>query len=176
MGYSIIFETKIVILPDGRIIHFDRSGCNNDNAGRKKGEFTGKIYSKDEFVKYAEHYKKKSKPYKEYDGWDLKIRSRCATYFDYGEHLLRMLKRAKSYGEFVNQYYFQARYCKAIQLIKPEEKEMTLEEFDKAYYDLLYNGGLSYYTIMEYPESMEEIVKCLEDNKPMEFYIDKYQK
>ena len=39
MSYSIIFETKIVKLSDGRIIHFDRSGCNNDNVGRNKNEF-----------------------------------------------------------------------------------------------------------------------------------------
>ena len=54
MGYSIIFETYIVKLPDGRIIHFDRSGCNNDNVGRKQNEFTGKIYNVDDFIKYTE--------------------------------------------------------------------------------------------------------------------------
>ncbi len=64
MGYSIIFETYIVKLPDGRIIHFDRSGCNNDNMGRKQNEFTGKIYNVDDFIKYAEKFKVGSKPKK----------------------------------------------------------------------------------------------------------------
>lgn len=35
MGYSIIFQTKIVKLSDGRILHLDRSGCNNDTEGRR---------------------------------------------------------------------------------------------------------------------------------------------
>ena len=34
MGYPMIFGTKIVNLSDGRVIHFDRSGCNNDDEGR----------------------------------------------------------------------------------------------------------------------------------------------
>lgn len=44
MSYSMIFETKIVKLSDGRIIHFDRSGCNNDDSGRRKDDFSGTIY------------------------------------------------------------------------------------------------------------------------------------
>ena len=111
MGYSIIFETKIVKLSDGRIIHFDRSGCNNDDAGRTKGEFTGKLYYIDDFIKRAEGFKKDSKPIKESNGWDLKINSRRATYFDYGEHLLRMLKRAENYQDFVLNRYVSAKYC-----------------------------------------------------------------
>ena len=75
MGYPIIFETKIVKLPDGRIIYFDRSGCNNDTEGRKKDEFHGKIYTESEFVEMANRFKRDSKPYKasEPQNWELKI-------------------------------------------------------------------------------------------------------
>ena len=73
MGYSIIFQTKIAKLPDGRIIHFDRSGCNNDAEGRVKGEFTDTIYTEEEFIKRAEGFMEDSKPYKDTQQFDLKI-------------------------------------------------------------------------------------------------------
>lgn len=94
MGYSIIFQTKIVKLSDGRILHLDRRGCNNDTEGRRPDDWTGKIYTPEAFVAYAENFKQGSKPAKESDGFDLKIGSRYCTCYDYGEHLLRMLKRA----------------------------------------------------------------------------------
>lgn len=40
MGYSIIFQTKIVKLSDGRILHLDRRGCNNDTEGRRPDDWT----------------------------------------------------------------------------------------------------------------------------------------
>ncbi len=97
MSYSIVFETKVVRLPDGRVIHFDRSGCNNDNEGRQKDDFRAEIYTEEKFIEKANRFKQNSKPYKAGEGsWDLKIGNRFATYYDYGEHLLRMLKRALS--------------------------------------------------------------------------------
>ena len=115
MSYSIIFETKIVKLSDGRIIHFDLSGCNNDNSGRDRHEFHAKIYTVEDFIKYAEHFKENSKPHKESDGFDLKIGSRYATMYDYGEHLLRMLKRAETYADFLTKRYSSAEYCIGIE-------------------------------------------------------------
>ena len=53
---------------------------------------------------------------------------------------------------------------------------MTLEEFDKVFYKLLYGeGGLSYSRVMEYPDMRNEaeIVKLIEDKKPIQFYIGK---
>lgn len=174
MSYSIIFETKIVKLSDGRIIHFDRSGCNNDNAGRKKDEFSAEIYSVDAFMEKIEKLKENSKPFK--DIWDMKIGSRCATYYDYGEHLLRMYKRAISYENLINTFCFRVEYLTGIELIKPEHKIMTIEEFDKAYYDLLYKGhGLTYHRLIEYPDIKNEkyIVSLIEEGKPLSFEIRK---
>lgn len=49
MSYPIIFQTKIVKLDDNRIIHFDRSGCNNDTAGCEKNIFTAQLYNANSF-------------------------------------------------------------------------------------------------------------------------------
>lgn len=167
MSYSIIFKTKIARLSDGRIIHFDRSGCNNDDCGRKNGEFTAKLYTEEEFRKYAEHFKVGSAPYKETKNFELKIGSRYATYYDYGEHLLRMLNRAVPYDELD----VRASYCRGIELIAPEHKEMSLEEFEKVVYKIMYSGApFSYRRLMEYPDK-SEIVPLLENGKQMEFYI-----
>ena len=174
MSYSIIFETKIVKLSDGRIIHFDRSGCNNDNAGRGKDEFTAKIYTVDDFVQKAEGYKKDSKPYKESGEMELKIGSRYATMFDYGEHLLRMLKRAKPYDEFIRSCRFSVHHLTGIQLHEPEEKFMTLEDFDKNFYKLLYSGhGMSYTSLIDYPDIKDEanLVRLIEAGEILSFEI-----
>lgn len=173
MSYSIIFETKIVKLSDGRIIHFDRSGCNNDNVGRSKNDFSAKIYTVDEFIQKVENYKKNSKPYKETDYMELKIGSRYATFFDYGEHLLRMLKRAKTYTEFINSFYFSVEHLTGIQLHKPEEKFMTVEEFNKVFYKLLYSGGMTYTKLMEYPDIKDEenLIRLIEAGECLSFEI-----
>ena len=75
MSYSIVFETKIVKLSDGRIIHFNRQGCNNDDAGRKKDDFTAKIYTEKEFVSNAEKYIKENRPYKETRLWQTSFKN-----------------------------------------------------------------------------------------------------
>lgn len=169
MSYSIVFQTKIVRLPDGKIIHFDRSGCNNDGAGRTKNKFSAKIYTEDDFVKYAEGFKEDSRPAKESDGWDLKIGSRCATYYDYGDHLLRMLRRAEDWEDFEKNHIFSASYCKGIELLKPEHKVISIEEFERVFYTL---SNFTYRTMREYVYELEDIVKMLEENKVMEFYIN----
>ena len=174
MSYSIVFETKIVKLSDGRIIHFDRSGCNNDNVGRYKNEFTAKIYTTEDFIKKAENYKLNSKPYKESDYMDLKIGSRYATMYDYGEHLLRMLKRAKSYEDFINSYRFVIEHLTGIQLHKPEEKFMTVKEFDDMFYKLLYgNGGMSYTPLIDHPDIKDEknLITLIESGECLNFEI-----
>ena len=176
MSYSIVFETKIVRLSDGRIIHFDRSGCNNDNCGRHKDEFSAKIYTEEDFVKKAEAFKKNSKPYSESDTMELKIGSRYATMYDYGEHLLRMLKRAKSYFDFVNSYYFVITHLTGVELLKPEHKIMSVKEFDNEFYKLLYNeNGFTYARLFEYPDIRDErnLIRLIEKGETLSFEIRK---
>jgi len=175
MSYSIIFETKIIKLSDGRLLHLDLSGCNNDNSGRSRDDWNGKIYTKDDFIEYAEKFMKDSRPFKESNEFDLKIRSKCSTWYDYGKHLLRMMKRAVTLEElrYSGKYVSFNRVDGATVYENEKEIEMTMEEFDSYYYKKLYNGGIRYrinYTLLE---TEEDIVNALDSRKPVRIYISK---
>lgn len=175
MSYSIIFETIIIKLSDGRLLHLDLSGCNSDNSGRSRDDWNGKIYTEDAFIKYAERFMKDSKPIKESDGFDLKIRSKCSTWYDYGKHLLRMIKRAVTLEELRDSgKHVSFNRVDGITVYEDEKEiEMTMEEFDSYYYKKLYNGGIRYrinYTLLE---TEEYIVNALDSGKPVRIYISK---
>lgn len=182
MGYSIIFETKIINLKDGRILHLDLSGCNNDNSGRDRGDFNGKIYTKEDFIRHAEHFKADSTPAKDnvknQRGFDLKIGSRDVNYYDYGEHLLRMMKRAITWEELnCAGRYVSVDSIDSIELLEPEHKKMTLQEFDNCAYDYIYGDKpFRYKRIMTSLKTEEEVVKALDENKTLRFYIGKLSK
>lgn len=175
MSYSIIFETKIVKLSDGRLLHLDLRGCNNDTAGRSRDDWNGKIYTQEDFIKYAEGFMKDSKPIKESDGFDLKIRSKYCTWYDYGSHLLRMMKRAVTLEElrYSGKYISFNRIDNVTVYENEKEIEMTMEEFDSYFYKQLYNGGIRYrinYTLLE---TEEDIVEALDNGKSVRIYISK---
>ena len=168
MSYSIVFQTKIVKLPDGRLIHLNRIGCNNDNEGRNKREFNSKIYTENDFINYAEGFKEGSKPSKETDGWDLKIGSKYSTYYDYGEHLLRMLKRAENWEDFIHKHKFCASYCDGIEVFKPEHKIVPLKDIDKFFSE---HTDFTYRRIMKHFDKLEDIIQLFDENRAVEFYI-----
>ena len=175
MGYSIVFETKIVLLSDGRLIHFSRDGCNNDDFGRRRDEFTAKIYTREEFERCAKCFMENSAPHtEEKPCFDLKIGNRIASYYDYGAHLLRMLSRAKLYSAFIRERNVNAQYCTGIEIEKPYRQFVSCREFEDTWRDLLQKyGHVSYNRIMEYPDIRDEnaIVKLIEKDTPMNFYI-----
>lgn len=174
MSYSIIFETRIVRLTDGRILHLDRSGCNNDTAGRKRDEFFGTIYTEEAFIAKAESFMADSKPYQADGPFDLKVLSRPATFHDYGTHLLRMLRRAEKWSYFISRRHVSAKYCEAIELLAPEQKMMPPAEFDELWPQLLRDSKeFSYRRVMQYPDIKDEagIVRLLESGTPLEFYV-----
>lgn len=175
MSYSIIFETKIIKLSDGRLLHLDLSGCNNDTQGRSRDDWNGKIYTEDDFIKYAEGFMEGSKPVKESDGWDLKIRSKCSTYYDYGNHLLRMMKKAVTLEELKHsgKYVSFNRVDGATVIEDGKEIEMSMKEFDNYCYEKLYNGGIRYrinYTLLE---TEEDVIKAFDDGCSIRIYISK---
>ena len=175
MSYSIIFETKIIKLKDGRLLHLSLSGCNNDNLGRSRDDWRGKIYTKDAFIKYANDFMKDSKPSKECNGFDLKIRSKYSTYYDYGKHLLRMMKKAVTLEELrqSGKYVSFSRIDGATVYEGEKETEMSMEEFDNYFYKKLYDGGLKYrinYTLLQ---TEEEIVKSFDEGYNNRIYISK---
>lgn len=143
MSYSIIFETKIVKLSDGRLLHLDLSGCNNDDNGRSRDNWNGKIYTEDAFIKYAERFIKDSKPIKESDGFDLKIRSKCSTWYDYGKHLLRMMKKSVTLEELRHsgKYVSFNRIDGAEVEENGEHIKMTMDEFSAYVNKKIYEGG-----------------------------------
>lgn len=166
MGYSIIFETKIVKLSDGRILHLDRSGCNNDTAGRNRYEFTGTLYTHNEFM--AEVNKWLAMP--ESDSWEMKIGSKQVDRREYGNHLLRMLKRAIPFNDFARERMFNGRRVDGITIISPEYRVVTLDEFDKLWYENKVNSWRRNVTVIE---TEQEIVSALEQGIPIEFYVGK---
>lgn len=175
MSYSIIFETKIVKLSDGRLLHLNLSGCNNDDCGRSRDDWNGKIYKKYDFIQYATGFMKDSKPAKESDGWDLKIRNKYRTYYDYGKHLLRMMKRAVTFEELIHSgKYVSFNRVDGVTVFEDgKEIEMSLEEFDSYYYKKLYNGGIRYrinYTLLK---TEEEIVESFDNGFSIKIYISK---
>lgn len=186
MSYDIIFQTKIVDLGDGRIIHFSRQGCNNDDEGREKNIYRGFIHDREFFVEDAEEYIRDGVPYSEGGAFELKIGSRPASMYDYGKHLLRMLKRAENVEQFNQNNTFFATETTGIQVLSPVWKEFTPEEFtDKVFYDLLYHkgeyanvpaGDLRYRRITKKHTDILECVKILSSGKFLEFYIKKHIK
>lgn len=170
MGYSIIFETKIIKLSDGRILHLDRSGCNNDTEGRDKTEFSGTLYKYDDFVNYANRFLQMEKPV---EGWELKIGSKYCTYYDYGTHLMRMLKRAISINDFASERQFFGRRIDGMEVRYGEEldiKTISLDEFQKLWCD---NVAMSYRRKIVNIYTEEEIITAMEQKIPVEFYIGK---
>lgn len=175
MSYSIIFETKIVKLSDGRLLHLDLSGCNNDNVGRSRDDWKGKIYTEETFIKYAEDFMKDSKPSKECEGFDLKIKNKYSTYYDYGKHLLRMMKKAITFDELrhLGKYVSFNRIDGATVTENGKEIEMTMEEFNSYFYKKLYSGGIKYrinYTLLE---KENDIVQAFDNGYNVKIYISK---
>lgn len=101
MGYTMIFETKIVKLENGDLIHFSLSGCNNDTAGRSRNDFRAKIYTPEEWEEHIRYFEDLDSY-----GFDLKIYGKERSYADYGKHLRRMTKRAMTFDELVSSRRF----------------------------------------------------------------------
>jgi len=173
MSYSIIFDTKFIKLSDGRLLHLDRSGCNNDTSGRNLSDYTGKIYTVNKLKEYAESYIGKGNPCEHV----LKIKSKWCSYSDYGKHLLRMAKRAKTYEKFNCERYFSAKRYDGVNLFLPEEKTLTPKEFSDCFYDYLYSGKpFSYRRILTLLNSESEIINTLENGDHIQFYVGKKYK
>ena len=84
-----------------------------------------------------------------------------------------MLKRAVPYDEFIKSYNVWCKHLKAIEVLTPEYKIMTVQEFDRAYYDLRSKGNLSYRRLIDYPNVTDEkyIVSLIDNNESIEFEI-----
>lgn len=171
MSYTIIFETKFVKLSDGRLLHLDLSGCNNDNAGRSRDEFIGTIYTYEELQEKVKSYINNN----DLTGWELKIGSKYCTFNDYAKHLARMANNAKSFEDFNNERYFYGVRYDGVELFEPEQKILTPKEFDKFWYDN-YGKSLSYSRLTTRLKTEQDIITALDNNEPVSFYVGKKYK
>jgi hypothetical protein len=175
MSYSIIFKTKIIQLSDSRLLHLGLSGCNNDNCGRQPDEWHGKIYNKEEFVKTAEKFMEDSVPIKDSASryFDLRIGNRYCTWYDYGQHLLRMMKRAVTFDELKKEKFVSVYRKTGVTVFEDGKMiPMTNKEFEDYYYNALYGkGSVQYHVNMTPLETEQEIVDALDDGALLKICI-----
>lgn len=170
MSYSIVFETRIVRLDDGSIIHFDLSGCNNDNSGRNRGDFTGKLYT-------AEEWEQEIRRWESAEGAadSLKIGGRWRSWADYGKHLRLMTKRADTFDKFIKERYFVGYAFDGITYIPESGKSIDYPwgpECDRICLDVLYGSIPGGYTRKSHEiRTQDEVRNALAKKQPVEFYI-----
>lgn len=97
-----------------------------------------------------------------------------ATGYDYGVHLERMQKRARNYKDFIAENQIRVNRCDAIEILEPELKTMTFDEFEEYRRDLPIDSKLKYlilYTELDL-ENENDFVKAIESGTPLEIYIE----
>lgn len=175
MSYTIIFETRICTAPNGDIIHFCRHGCNNDNEGRRKDQFTAKIYTPQEWEEELRKWESVERPE---EGWEIKIRSRYCCFADYGKHLRRMAKKAIPLAEMVKQTYFTATEFTGITFYpeggEPEEigaaEQKRLDEVLWGVWRGVLKGRYTVHRVTF--NSPDEVEEALRRNAVVNFCID----
>ena len=175
MGYAIIFETKICKLDNGDVIHFSLQGCNNDDAGRSRDDFSAKYYTKESWEE--EIYKWES--IERNDGFDLRIGSRYCNWSDYGKHLRTMTKRGKSFDDMKKERTIYGRVFDGITYY-PEEGEPidypaeAKQSIDDIVYGIWYGRYKgSYRNRTHIIDTLDEIINTLKSNGHVRFFIGK---
>ena len=195
MSYPIIFQTKVVKINDNEIIHFNRTGCNNDDEGRVANVYEAKIRTIEDFKRMAEKFIINSKPYKETGVFDLKVGSKWCSFYDYGMYLLRALKRADNLETFKNNYAFRATVIKGIEATDIDNaihKVFSIIEYPDIfdiYYESFYKsrsdnrvfegidfGKASCRKVIDYIYDIKDSIDLIKEGFPIECYIKKNKK
>lgn len=188
MSYPIIFQTKVVKINDNEIIHFNRIGCNNDDAGRVANVYEAKIRTIEDFKRMAEGFIINSKPYKETGVFDLKVGSKWCSFYDYGMYLLRALKRADSLEIFKNNYAFRATVIKGIEVTDIDNaihKVFSIIEYPDIFFELRSDnrvfegidlGNASCRKVVDYIHNIKDSIDLIKEGFPIECYIKKNKK
>lgn len=195
MSYPIIFQTKVVKINDNEIIHFNRTGCNNDDEGRVANVYEAKIRTIEDFKRMAERFIINSKPYKETGVFDLKVGSKWCSFYDYGMYLLRALKRADNLETFKNNYAFRATVIKGIEATDIDNaihKVFSIIEYPDIfdiYYESFYKsrsdnrvfegidfGKASCRKVIDYIYDIKDSIDLIKEGFPIECYIKKNKK
>ena len=174
MGHPIIFKTKFVNFSDGRIMHLSLQGCNNDAEGRNNDDWQANIYTKTEFMMWAEHFKRDSEPYKKSGAFELKIGSRICSLYDYGTHLLRMYKKAVSFEDFKRNNYVTFHRLDGVTVYEGiTENQMTMQEFNDYASKHLRLGGMHYRLNYTRLDTENEVIAALDNGSRLRIYIGK---
>lgn len=195
MSYPIIFQTKVVKINDNEIIHFNRIGCNNDDAGRVANVYEAKIRTIEDFKRMAEGFIINSKPYKETGIFELKVGSKWCSFYDYGMYLLRALKRADNLETFKNNYAFRATVIKGVEVTDIDNavhKVFSIIEYPDIfdiYYESFYKsrsdnrvfegidfGKASCRKVIDYIYDIKDSIDLIKEGFPIECYIKKNKK
>lgn len=167
MSYEIVFAT-LIVEKNGMIYHFNRSGCNNDDFGRKADDFTLKIYdNKDSALKDIERFKNC------FDD-ELKLNSKFVSYDYYYNYLKKKIEKPLSYEKFKSDYSSGFSQLKSIKCLN-NEREYTPREFNTIYYNLLkeYNSIRIMYN---YQDLQFEDLTGINDLSSVRIYIKKYRR
>lgn len=185
MSYPIVFQTKVVKINDNEIIHFNRVGCNNDDGGRVANVYEAKIRTIEDFKRMAERFIINSKPYKGTGIFDLKVGSKWCSFYDYGMHLLRALKRADNLETFKNNYAFRATVIKGIEVTDIDNaihKVFSIIEYPNIFSELrsdnrVFEGidlsNASCRKVVDYIHNIKDSIDLIKEGFPTECYIKK---
>lgn len=153
MSYSIIFQT-LMVEKNGKIYWFNRSGCNNDDFGRKAEDFTLKIYdNKESALKDIERFK----GYYEYN---LKLSGKMVSYDYYYNYLKKKIEKPLSYEKFKSDYCSGFSQLKSIEYFEMVINEGLFDTRNFDFYKCIQYAQYEYYYRKIY-EDLEEIINIL---------------
>lgn len=178
MGYTIIFETKICKLANGDIIHFSLNGCNNDDFGRDRSQFTAKYYTAEEWENEISEWENIERSH---DGFDMKIGSRYVQYADYGKHLRTMTKRAKSFEEYKKERGIIGKVLEGITYY-PGDGSSTYYPYNSSEFHKIIDGVTfgeisgGYRRKFHCTSDLNETIEIIKSGRYINFYIGKKYK
>ena len=116
-----------------------------------------------------------SKPSKETNDFDLKIRSKYSTWYDYGKHLLRMMKRAVTFEELNHLgKYVSFKRIDGAEVVENEKRfTLSAEEFSEYLHKKIYEGGFRYRILYTTLETEADIIEAIDGGKSVKIYIGK---
>lgn len=176
MHYDIIHETVILLLSDGRYLYLDSRSSSEDNGLKTHSEFSAAIHTKEELLAKVAQYQQNSEPYVKTGQFDIMIRDRKASWYDYGRHLLRALNSAKPYSYFVNHRLVRVYSQQSVMFIEPEKKVVPFSMFNHFLLMYLYTGSkIAYKFVTEEIDRNNEqaVIDSIEQGNGLMFIIGK---
>ena len=161
-------------MENGDIIHFSLQGCNNDNAGRERDDFSAKLYTKEDWENEIQKWESQ-----ESSEFELKIGSRCCNWADYGKHLRTMTKRSKTFDELKDERTVYGIVYDGITYYPENEEPVDYPAGDERIDDIIYGIWYgrykgSYKSKTHYVYTQAEILDTLKTNAShVRFYIGK---